>query len=504
VTGIRWNLHSTVFASEFKTSERFVRFLHARPRFFPRPPAEFRAIFRTIDAMNFDFKPAPMRSCLAASLLVLAALVAPPAQAQHTVTPPADTPALTIERAVDLARTRNERARAAVERIDAAQARVSKARSAFLPTITVGGTYTRRAFETVRMVGDDQITIQSLNALGASADARMTLLDVRLFPAFSQMRHDRDATRLEQRNAVRALAFDAANAFLEALGARQVAEAARNRRELAQRNLDAARARFDAQLVGSNDVTRAELELATAERELTAAHGAEEASRLDLALLLNVDMAGDLVFPADLLDAATTSTHDAGALAMDAVARRPDLAALRARAMALDASSTEAVLRVLPSLGLQAQYRITNEAGFSGRNTNWFVGANLNWTLFDGGAWLADRQERSALATATHLEAAALERSARADVRIALVSLANAQAAIRQATVARDVARTNARETSELYRQGLTTALAVADAGVRLFEADVALAREQYALASAYLGVRAAVGLDPLGKELSE
>jgi outer membrane protein TolC len=189
---------------------------------------------------------------------------------------------------------------------------------------------------------------------------------------------------------------------------------------------------------------------------------------------------------------------------MDAVARRPDLAALRARAMALDASATEAVLRVLPNLGLQAQYRITNEAGFSGRNTNWFVGANLNWTLFDGGVWLADRQERSALATATHLEAAALERSARADVRIALVALANAQAAIRQATVARDVARTNARETSELYRQGLSTALAVADAGVRLFEAEVALAREQYALASAYLGVRAAVGLDPLGKELSE
>lgn len=453
-----------------------------------------------------------MRSLFVASMLTLLVPCHVVVHAQQPTAAIADPPRvsgppqppLTIERAIELAMTRNERARAALERIDAAQARVTKARAGFLPTLSLTGTYTRRAFETVRTVGDDRITIQSLNALGASADARMTLLDARLFPALGQMRHDRDATQLEQRNAVRALAFDAANAFLQAMGARQVAEAARNRRDLAQRNLDAARARFDAQLVGSNDVTRAELELASAEREVTAAHGAVETTRLDLALLLNAEMEEELAFPAALLDEAASVVHDPAVLSTDAVTRRPDLAALRARAAALDASSTEAMLRVLPSLGLQAQYRVTNEAGFSGRNTNWFVGATMNWTIFDGGVWIADRQERSALASATHLEAAALERTARADVRSALVSLENAQAAIRQATVARDVARTNARETSELYRQGLSTALAVADAGVRLFEAEVDLAREQYALASAYLGVRAAVGLDPLGKEITE
>ena len=81
------------------------------------------------------------------------------------------------------------------------------------------------------------------------------------------------------------------------------------------------------------------------------------------------------------------------------------------------------------------------------------------------------------------------------------MSLANQRASLKQATVAYEVARKNAAETTELYRQGLASALQVADANVSLFEAEVAFVQERYGLGVAFLNLEAALGLDPFGKE---
>jgi outer membrane protein TolC len=70
-----------------------------------------------------------------------------------------------------------------------------------------------------------------------------------------------------------------------------------------------------------------------------------------------------------------------------------------------------------------------------------------------------------------------------------------------QATRTAEVARRNGSETGELYRQGLATALAVADASSRLFSAEVELARARYDLAVGLLSLRRGLGLDPFGKE---
>jgi outer membrane protein, multidrug efflux system len=85
------------------------------------------------------------------------------------------------------------------------------------------------------------------------------------------------------------------------------------------------------------------------------------------------------------------------------------------------------------------------------------------------------------------------------DVRRALVALDSAQSTQKVAARAADIARRNVQETAELYRQGLVRQLEVADANLRLFEAEVALARERYALALAYLDLRAAAGENPPG-----
>ena len=125
----------------------------------------------------------------------------------------------------------------------------------------------------------------------------------------------------------------------------------------------------------------------------------------------------------------------------------------------------------------------------------------MTWSVFDGLARNSEYAERKANSVLADLEVQATLRKVELDVRDAFLSLENQRASLKQATVAHEVAKKNAAETAELYRQGLGTALQVADANVRLFEAEVALVRERYGLAIAYLNLEAALGLDPFGKE---
>lgn len=409
---------------------------------------------------------------------------------------------LTLERAVMLAATRNERAAVATARIAAADATVRRARAFFFPDVTVGGTYTRRAYETVRRIGDEDVTIQNFDALNGTVNLFQPLFDARAIPLYRRAKLERDSIRLDAAEDRRILMFEAADAFVVTLSLEQVALAAARRRDLARSTHEDARARFEAGLVSSNDVTKAELELATAEREVSTTSGDARTAYLELGNLLNTEVRGPLVPPAGLLEAATDSLPQVDQLVRDARERRLDIAAQELHAQALRVFATEPSKRIIPSVGLNGQYRATNEGGLSGRDQDGSMAVNILWNPFDGGERSADRAERRALARAAELETELATREVELDVRSAIVGIESQQASTRQAEAAVDAARRNARETSVLYRQGLARAIEVADANARLFEAEVAEARARYQIALALLDLRSAVGLDPLGQEI--
>ncbi len=406
---------------------------------------------------------------------------------------------LTIERAIELALERNEIGRAADARAAAADARVSRAWSFFLPDLTLAGTYIRRPDTIERQNGDETITIQSENALNGIAALRLTLFDLRGFPLLDAAQLERDAAELSAADVRQQLAYSAAGSFLTLLGTEQVLSAAKSRVALARQSLNDAEGRASAGLVSSNDATRARLELASAERDLTAAEQEAATARLELAFVIDTPVDA-LAEPANLLEQA--SSAPAG-LDPDATKRRLDVRAAAKRAEALDAFANEPWSRALPRFDIVGQYRITNESGFTGTTSNYFGGIEATWLLWDGGERSAESDERHALATAGHLDATALARQTETDVRRALVVLEKGRDAALQAAAAVEVARRNSAESMALYRQGLTTALSVADANLRLFEAEVELARARYGVGVAFLGLRAARGMDPLGREPS-
>ncbi|XHF06290.1 TolC family protein [Archangium gephyra] len=408
---------------------------------------------------------------------------------------------LTLERAVSLAAERNESALTAQARSEAAEARVARARAFFLPRLNVSATYTRRLQEVVRRVGDEEVVIQTRNALSGNATASVPLFDARGFPLLQAASRDREATKLDAVEARRQVSFQAATAFLSTLGLQQVAQAAERRLAFAKQSLEDAKARAQAGLASTNDVTRAQLDVATAEAELADAVGQAETSRLELGYLLVAPVEGPLAAPETLLGEASRPVESFTVLAEDALERRPDLLSAKLRVEQQQALAREPLARLFPTLSASGVYSLTNEAGLSGRNWNAFVSVNLGWSLFDGGERYAERRERLALVRIQELDVAARTRRVDVSVDRANVALRTAQAQLNRGQVAFDAARQNAEETSILYRQGIASSLALSDAQVRQFEAEVALARARYALGSALLELRAAVGLDPLGKE---
>jgi len=416
---------------------------------------------------------------------------------------PAQENVLTLESAIRMALTRNERSLTADQSNAAAQALVGMARAYFLPAINAAGTYTRRPFQVVRQVSGTEIAVQKYNALSGVISLNLMVFDYLGIPTYRNARFARDAQRFASAEAKRQLAFEASNAYLSTLGIDRVLEAARHRYNYAKQAFDAARARYSAGLVGVNDVTRAELEVATAELGITQSKGQVDTTYLQLGYLLDEpDMAKRrLQVPDDLLKSAEERAIPVTGLIEAAQERRLDLGSLRSYAMAQHALTLSSTLRWLPSLALTGQYRYTNEAGLTGRATNWNVGATLSWALFDGFYRNSEYSEYKALANVADLNVKANMRQVEVQVREALVSLENQRAVYRQASVAHQVAVKNATEIAELYRQGLASALQVADANVALFEAEVGFVRERYGLGVAYLNLEAALGLDPFGKE---
>ena len=396
---------------------------------------------------------------------------------------------LTLDRAVSLAEQRNERAAAAETDVEAAEARLGRARTALLPTVSVLGDWRNDTAADTR------------NTLSSAAVLSQPIFDARIFPLVRSARFERNAIRLTADEERRLVGYDAADAFLVALNFEGVLRSAEHRREFARAALEDSRARFEAGLVSSNDVTRAELELATAVRGVAQAQGNVRAAHIALETVLNASVEGPLVEPADVLSEAAAAPAVDGAVIADAQQRRNDIGAARFRVQSLQAFADEPSARFIPSVRLNAQSRNINEGAISDRNNDGFVGVTLAWPLFDAGVRRAETNERNAIARGAELDLQLALRNVEQQIRTAGVQLASEQAALREATVAVRVARRNAEETNELYRQGLASALELADANQRLFEAEVAESTARYRMAQAYLALREARGLAPVEGE---
>jgi outer membrane protein TolC len=427
------------------------------------------------------------RSVVLATALAVALLGAP----SRSLAQPR---ALTLAEAVDLALANNERARKAPLRVTAAEGQLEKARAAFLPTLAAGAQGTVRATQDRNgrvLAGAGTLTVtQPIVAAPA-------------LPLYAQARHQLESERWGAVEDRRTLAFDTARAFLLALSSERLVEAAERRLERARATTADARARAEAGLASTNDVTRAVIGVASAEGQVAGARGNLERATLQLGFLVGREVGG-LAAPERTTRAAQEGAWRVDEILRGAEARRPDLKAATERTAALREAAKEPMYRTLPTLSAQAVMKATVAPVPPDPAHDEQALLTLSWTLYDAGARYGDDKTRGAQAESQALDERALRRSIAADVGIALAGLRAARDTWRLAQEGVVAAQRNTEETEILYRQGLARAIELVDANASRYDAEVSAETARLSMEQAYLALRQAMGLAPVGDEAAD
>lgn len=420
-------------------------------------------------------RPSTLVTCL---LVVVAAIAVLPRAALSD--------GMTLRTAIDLSRQNNERAKAAELRVEVAEGQVVSARGAFLPTLTLGLSGT----------GNVHADRSGDNFSGSgTVTLRQPLLRPSAIPSLRAANHNLDAAKSMSTDDLLGLEYETASAFLAVVQAQRVVAAAKQRLDRAKAELDDIQARVDAELVGSNDATRAKLDVSAAKRSVTASEGRLGEARLALGFLLGAEVTSDVEDTVGLVAEAESFVGVSADLSKTAKSNRPDLQTLHHQTLAARANADEPLYRIIPSIDLTMQFQANPNPA---TNTPWdqeSATLSLTWTIFDGGVRYGDRRSRDAQARQAELNESQLERTIDTSVKTALVSIAAAQANLKEARAAVDVAAANVEETDILYKKGLARAIEVTDANGGLYDAQVAAAQAELDLALAYLDLRLALGL---------
>jgi outer membrane protein TolC len=414
-------------------------------------------------------------------LLAVSFTVAPVVRAQQ----------LTLASAVQLALTRNERSRLAELAVESADSAVKKARAAFLPSLNFGASETLRPYQ----VELNNKVVGRTNAANSTLTLSQPLFAATAFPLYAGAKHSREVARFNEVDQRRQLSFDAARAFFGVIAQQRLFAAARSRLELATATLDDTRARAEAGLVSTNDVTRSEIEWATAQQSVSGAQSSLDQSRLALEYVINAKVEGELTGPPQSLSPAPLQLSQ---LIAKALAKRPDLVAARENVAAASALADEPRLRFVPTLTASAQARAADQTIVGNNYTDVTALITLSWAIWDAGVRSADSDARRAALDTAQLQHQALWRHIETDVRTAVAELLAAQASLSSASQAYDAARRSADETNVLYKQGLAKAIELVDSNSSRFTAEVGMAAAQLALRQSELDLRAALGLFPV------
>ena len=409
---------------------------------------------------------------------------------------------LTLENAVRLALRNNERAQKAPLRVEVAEGQLERARDSFFPTLSATASSTFRP----------DVKAGTNPTSSGALTLTQPLLNPSSFPQYSQQRHNVDAEKWGSLQDKRQLAFETAKAFMQALTAENVLASAQRKLDGAKLNLETSQARAQAGLTSTNDVTKAELQLATSEGQLENAQGNVRKTYITLSFLLVQKVEGPLVPPDNTTRAAqdferarTNQVKNAldrrSRVVAAAQDRRPDVRSLHEKNAGLEASADEPLYRLIPSLNASGQLRFSPDPVGNEKAVDEQASLSLSWQVFDAGFRYADRKQRLAQLQSARLDEKLLRRSVQNDIELALATLRAARENYASALLAATAASKNSEETGVLYQQGLARAIEVNDANDKQFEADVTREAAKLSMEQAYLDLRSALGFGPLDQE---
>jgi outer membrane protein len=382
-----------------------------------------------------------------------------------------------------------------------ARARLRETRAPLLPDLSASGSWVNQTLNSAAFgiqlpsgAGSDRIG--PFDVYDARLHVTQTVLDLarvaRVRAAGSAVAGAESDSALSAETAAQgtAMAYLRGARAAALLGARHADSA------LAAELVGLAQAQRDAGVGTTIDVTRARTQLVAAEGGLVVARNRLERSRIALARTLG--LSADTVLQLSDTLAATLPVTGLPAcrdsLVALALARRPDLAALRAREQASRSDRAAILAERLPRLELAGSYG-ANGTSPAGAIATRQISLQVTMPIFDGFRRDARAAEQQALVQATTVRVGQLERQVAADVDGAWLDLASAHEQQRIAAERLRLATAELDEARQRFATGVAGNIEVIDAQVSLVKARDAEIDARYAAAGAAVSLARAVGV---------
>lgn len=370
---------------------------------------------------------------------------------------------LTLAELSDLALRNNPASRQAWNEARAAVAQVEKVRGNFMPTVTAVGSGSRQWKDS-----DRTMLNQDFVRYGPSLELDYLVMSFGggRSAAVEQALQTVYAADFAFNRTIQTVLRSVAEAYHGLVSARAGIGAAEANLKDAQTALDTAKARMVQEVGTQLDVLQAQAALDRAQSALAGAQGLEATARSGLARALGVpaDSPVEVAAPAEGLPDVPESAQ-VSRMIDEALGRRPDIAALRARLAAGEAAIRVAGAARWPMLYLQGQVAQSEAQVWAGeemmseREWGYGAGLSLRWTLFDGLQTISDKHAAEAQAAAARDQLRQAEVAASAEVWDGVHACVTArkkheasEAFLRSATAAHELAK-------DSYAAGLSTML---------------------------------------------
>lgn len=404
-------------------------------------------------------------------------------------------PLLTLEDAYRLALERNERVKISDEDVLASNETIREARAGILPTLSASVTqslnkeYGSGAFASFRTNRD--VAIQLSQAIWGGGKE---------WAALRAARVQKELSGLQSRLARQSVLLDVAAQYLAAVRAEKQMTIARKSLDLSREQLALARARKEAGSATRTEVIRSEVAVSAAERDVLRAENAVEVFRARLAFVVGRPVTERIADVTDAVPAPDATDPDAvDATVRQALRERADYRAARLTGKLAEEYIVVRRASFFPSVRAGGTYTQTQRVNTIREHDNWQMQASVSYDLFDGFERDAGYEKAKIQLRQTALEQMHLARQVELDVREALLAIHLAQAIRQTAEGEVTAARENYERVFEQFREGLSTAVDVADAHTMLIaaeveqttaETEISMARRKLEWAGGSLGTR--------------
>ncbi len=387
---------------------------------------------------------------------------------------------LTVDRCVKIALEKHPSIIAGTHSVEAASSRVGQARSGYYPQISLSSDYSKYS-----LAADPTNTV--LEQYAANATLSQSIFEFgKTWSQVTIEQRNRDAAREDLRDATNQVVLNVKGAYYSVLQAKKSVDVLADTVTSFEKHLEQAQAFFETGVKSKFDVTKAEVDLSTAQLNLIRGKNALRVARVTLNNAMGMPDAPEYDIEDDLSFHAYAVAFEEAV--QKAYANRPDLTARVARKEAADESISLAQKGFLPALSGNANYTRTDSV-YPPEQSGWSAGLTVTFPLFNG--FLTHYQVREAKENFNVARAneESLRQQILLDVQQAYLNLHEAEErvgvaelSVRQAEESYDIAKGR-------YEAGVGSIIEETDALVALRNAKLGLisAQADYKVAEATL-----------------